>query len=122
MFSLGCQDAHWVPNYVYFLRDNLQSILYVNPRYVKLVEQYAPRHPPPEERLPMGVLGGIIFAICFFWFGWTSYPSVSYWAPLLSGVAFGVSLMFLFVSPSPTPLPITHRMLCSLTCQCNTFQ
>ena len=63
-----------------------------------LVEQYAPRKPPPEERLPMGVLGGIIFSIGFFWFGWSSYPSISYWVPLLSGLAFGVSLMFLFVS------------------------
>lgn len=54
----------------------------------------------------MGVVGGVIFAIGFFWFGWTSFPSVSYWAPLLSGLAFGISLMFLFVgvfSPPPPP-------------------
>lgn len=62
------------------------------------MEQYAPNHPPPESRLPMGVYGGVIFAVGFFWFGWTSFPSVSYWAPLLSGLAFGISLMFLFVS------------------------
>jgi hypothetical protein len=49
----------------------------------------------------MGVVGGFMFAISFFWFGWTSYPSISYWAPMMSGLVFGVSLMFLFVSPVP---------------------
>lgn len=76
----------------------LQSVFVYNPRYVRLMDQYAPNHPPSESRLPMGVYGGVIFAVGFFWFGWTSFPSVSYWAPLLSGLAFGVSLMFLFVS------------------------
>lgn len=78
------------------------------------MEQYAPNHPPPESRLPMGVYGGVIFAVGFFWFGWTSFPSVSYWAPLLSGLAFGVSLMFLFVSFLPSlPAINTNLTICA---------
>lgn len=44
-----------------------------------------------------------IFAISFFWFGWTSFPSISIWAPLLSGLAFGWSVVWIFVSSSRPP-------------------
>ena len=38
-----------------------------------------------------------VFALSFFWFGWTSYPSISYWAPLMAGVPLGISVIFLFL-------------------------
>ena len=38
-----------------------------------------------------------VFALSFFWFGWTSYPSVSYWAPLMAGVPLGGSIVFIFL-------------------------
>lgn len=38
-----------------------------------------------------------IFALAFFWFGWTSYPSISLWAPLLSGLAMGFSVVWIFL-------------------------
>lgn len=46
----------------------------------------------------MGVVGGALFAISFFWFGWTSYPSISFWAPMLSGGCLGLALTLTFVS------------------------
>jgi len=97
-FNSGENGLAFLPLFVGSVAGTAISVFYVNPRYVKLVEQHAPRNPPPEARLPVGVLGGIIFAVGFFWFGWTSYPSISYWAPLLSGLAFGVSIMLLFLS------------------------
>jgi len=36
---------------------------YDNPKYAKIVDPYAPHFVPPEERLPMGVFGGLLFAV-----------------------------------------------------------
>lgn len=73
-------------------------LLYFNPRYERAVEQYAPNPVPPEKRLEMSLPAGPIFALSFFWFGWTSYPSISYWAPMMSGLAMGLSVQFIFLS------------------------
>ncbi|KLO07586.1 MFS general substrate transporter [Schizopora paradoxa] len=67
-----------------------------NPRYVRLMEKFSPNPVPPEYRLELAILGAPIFAISFFWFGWTSFPSVSYWAPLTAGFAIGVSTIMIF--------------------------
>lgn len=96
-FNAGEGGLAFIPLFVGGVIGCLISVFYFNAQYVKLVEQHAPHHPPPESRLPMAVYGGAIFAVGFFWFGWTSYPSISYWAPLTSGLAFGVSLTFLFL-------------------------
>lgn len=39
-----------------------------------------------------------MFAISFFWFGWTSYPSVSFWAPMMAGFTLGWSIVWIFLS------------------------
>lgn len=77
-----------------------QAQVYYNPRYIVTADEYHAKglSVPPEERLPMGVVGGILFAISFFWFGWTSYPSISFWAPMLSGGCLGLALTLTFVS------------------------
>ena len=62
------------------------------------MDRYAPDRVPPEARLVMTSIGGISLTLSFFWFGWTCYRSVSYWAPMLSGVPFGVSLIYIYVS------------------------
>ena len=41
--------------------------------------------------------GGPIFIISIFWLGWTSYPTISIWAPLMAGLLNGISLTFIFV-------------------------
>lgn len=67
-------------------------------RYTKALEKHAPKLPPPELRLYPGALGGIVFAIAFFWFGWTSYPSISYWSPLIATSLIGIGILFVFLS------------------------
>ena len=62
------------------------------------MEQYKPYPVPPEHRMDIALIAAPIFAISFFWFGWTSYPSISFWAPMLSGLAMGFSVIFIFVS------------------------
>ncbi|KZT30674.1 MFS general substrate transporter [Neolentinus lepideus HHB14362 ss-1] len=73
-------------------------LLYYNPRYERAVDKYAPAPVPPEARLEMAMLAGPIFAASFFWFGWTSYPSINYWAPLMSGLPLGFSIELIFLS------------------------
>ena len=41
----------------------------------------------PEERLPPMIVGAIILPIALFWFGWTSFPSIS-WVPQVIATAF----------------------------------
>ncbi|KAI0788630.1 MFS general substrate transporter [Abortiporus biennis] len=72
-------------------------ILYWNPVYERLSKQYAPAFVPPEFRLDLCMWASPVFAISFFWFGWTSYPHVSLWAPLMSGLFMGFSVVWLFL-------------------------
>lgn len=51
---------------------------------------------PPESRLWPTIIGGPIFAGALFWFAWTSYPSVNFWAPLVAGVGIGLGVFMIF--------------------------
>ncbi|RPD78920.1 MFS general substrate transporter [Lentinus tigrinus ALCF2SS1-7] len=68
------------------------------PYYERKVQQYAPEPIPPEERLLMAVWAAPLFSITFFWFGWTSFPGMNFWAPLMSGLLMGMSTLALIVS------------------------
>jgi hypothetical protein len=78
-----------------------QYLIYWNPRYGRLVAQYAPEPVPPEYRLEPAVWATVPYAVAFFWFGWTSYPEISLWAPLSQGIIMGWSINWLFVSNQP---------------------
>lgn len=67
------------------------------PIYLK-VSQAHDGKAPPESRLPMAQWGGPILAISMFWFGWTSYPWINYWVPVVSGLGLGLSVVLLFLS------------------------
>ncbi|KAL5636342.1 hypothetical protein ACGC1H_004977 [Rhizoctonia solani] len=73
-------------------------LIFYNPIYSKLIPKFAPKPVPPEYRLDMALLAGPLYAISFFWFGWTSYPSISYFAPAFSGALSGFSIVLLFLS------------------------
>ena len=38
-----------------------------------------------------------LYAISFFWFGWTSYSDVSYWAPLIAGIPMSTAIVWIFL-------------------------
>ncbi|KAI0257436.1 major facilitator superfamily domain-containing protein [Lactifluus subvellereus] len=78
----------------------LVYLIFYNPRYDRYVEQYAPDKVPPEARLEVTLLSAPLFAISFFWFGWTSYPSITLWSPLLAGGLMGFSILLIFVGIS----------------------
>ncbi|KAK4501637.1 hypothetical protein PRZ48_007446 [Zasmidium cellare] len=52
-------------------------------------------HPIPEERLPPMIVGAVVLPIAFFWWAWTSFPSISWipqvFATALLGMGFLVS-------------------------------
>lgn len=54
--------------------------------------------PVPEWRLPLPMIGGIIFAAGLFWFGWGGYMPTTPWiVPTLAGlfIGFGIFTVFL---------------------------
>lgn len=84
-----------------FLGGACATVAYVwifNPRYERLVARYAPHAVPPEFRLEPAQWAAPLFAGSFFWFGWTSYPSISFWAPMMSGLALGCGTVAIFVA------------------------
>lgn len=73
-------------------------LVFFYPRFSRAVEQAAFQMVAPELRLEMAMVAGPIFAGSFFWFAWTSFPSVSFWAPLISVGFMGFSICLIFVS------------------------
>ncbi|KAE9377322.1 MFS general substrate transporter [Stipitochalara longipes BDJ] len=55
-------------------------------------------HPPPEAMLWWAMVASPFIPISLFWMGWSAYPSVSYWSPLIGSVPFGFALLCIFIS------------------------
>ncbi|KAF8547289.1 MFS general substrate transporter [Imleria badia] len=55
-------------------------------------------HPPPEVRLIMGQVGGILVPIGLFWLAFTTYRNVQWIAPIIASVPFGAGIYFVFTS------------------------
>ena len=97
-FNAGFVGLTFLP---IFIGGSVGVVLYLvffNPRYEHAMAQYAPSPVPPEYRLEPCLYGAPVYALSFFWFGWTSYPSISFWVPMLAGLAMGLSVVFIFVS------------------------
>ncbi|KAE9393585.1 MFS general substrate transporter [Gymnopus androsaceus JB14] len=73
-------------------------VLIFNPRYEKEIARCAPNPVPPEFRMEIIAIAGPIYAASFFWFAWTSSPSISFWAPLMAGGGMGFGISWIFVS------------------------
>ncbi|KIM74731.1 hypothetical protein PILCRDRAFT_827934 [Piloderma croceum F 1598] len=54
--------------------------------------------PPPEIRLYMGQLGGILVPIGLFWLAFTSYPHIHWIVPIIASIPFGAGVYFVFTS------------------------
>ncbi|KAI9743525.1 MAG: hypothetical protein M1818_002839 [Claussenomyces sp. TS43310] len=56
-------------------------------------------HVHPEIRLWFAMLGGApAIPISLFWMGWTAYPSISIWSPIVASMFFGYGLICTFMS------------------------
>lgn len=96
-FNAGISGLMFLPIFVGGVGGVIMYLIYFNPRYIAAVKQYAPAPVPPEFRLGVCIIAAPLYTISFFWFGWTSFPSISYWAPLLSGLPVGFSISLLFL-------------------------
>lgn len=64
--------------------------------------------PPPEFRLRMGQVGGILVPIGLFWLAFTTYRSVHWMVPLVASIPFGTGTYFVFTSTF-TYLVVAYR-------------
>jgi len=72
-------------------------IFYISSRDRKKMEAGIPRR--PEDRLPVAMVGGCLFAVTMFWFAWTAnFNSIHWFVPTLAGTLLSTSIMLIFVS------------------------
>ncbi|KAH6997195.1 major facilitator superfamily domain-containing protein [Ilyonectria destructans] len=50
------------------------------------------------RRLPLACLGGPLFVLSLFWLGWSAKSSVSFVAPMLAGIPFGMGFLLIFMA------------------------
>jgi len=73
-------------------------IVLTNPRYVKKLKANN-NIPVPEWRLPISMIGGVLFTVGLFWFGWSGYSGRVHWiVPVLSGLFTGFGIFSIFLS------------------------
>lgn len=73
------------------------AILVDNRHYIKKLNENGGKPPAPEIRLCMAMFGAPLLVISLFWFAWTSYPSISFWSPLVAGGMFGCAMYTIFL-------------------------
>lgn len=95
-FSAGIVGLMFIPFAVGAFGGVLFYIAFFFPRYARKIEKAPNNQLAPEERLPMAMLGAPVLTIGFFWFAWTSDPSISFWAPMLSTALLGFGIFFVF--------------------------
>ncbi|KIX96208.1 uncharacterized protein Z520_07986 [Fonsecaea multimorphosa CBS 102226] len=72
-------------------------IFYVSSRDKKRMMAGIPRK--PEDRLPVAMIGGIMFAVTMFWFAWTAnFNSIHWIVPTLAGTFLSTSILLIFVA------------------------
>ena len=65
------------------------------PRYARILDANKGR-PVPEARLPPMVIGGVLFVIGLFWFGWTAAPHIPWIVPVIATAFIGAGFNIIF--------------------------
>ncbi|EEQ30030.1 MFS siderochrome iron transporter 1 [Microsporum canis] len=66
-------------------------------RYAKVSQEYK-GFAPPEERLPVAIIGGIAIPIGLFWFAWTNGPQIHWIVSIIASAPFGFGMVLVFLS------------------------
>ncbi|EPQ55542.1 MFS general substrate transporter [Gloeophyllum trabeum ATCC 11539] len=77
-------------------------------------------HPPPEIRLIMGQVGGVLAPISLFWLAFTTYPHVHWIVPIIASVPFGTAIYFIYTSTF-TYLVTAYRPIAASAMASNSF-
>ncbi|KAJ3734719.1 MFS general substrate transporter [Lentinula guzmanii] len=97
-FSAGISGLMYLPLMLGGVTAVTTYLLTFNPRYEREVQRCSPHPVAPEFRMEMALIAAPIYAASFFWFAWTSSPSISFWAPLVAGGAMGFGICWIFLS------------------------
>ncbi|KAK2826864.1 MFS siderochrome iron transporter 1 [Arthroderma sp. PD_2] len=68
-----------------------------NKRYAKVSQEHK-GFAPPEERLPVAIIGGIAIPIGLFWFAWTNGPEIHWIVSIIASAPFGFGMVLVFLS------------------------
>lgn len=71
---------------------------FVNKHYLSMCARAPNGKPPAEARLIPMMFSCWFIPVGLFIFGWTSYPDVSYWGPMMGGFPVGFGFIFLYNS------------------------
>ncbi|KAI0269965.1 MFS general substrate transporter [Gloeopeniophorella convolvens] len=96
----------------------LCTMPYWNGRY----RRYKAMHgtdPPPEFRLRMGQVGGVLVPLSLFWLALATLNGAPWIVPVLAAVPFGTGTYFVFTA-SFTYIVVAHRAHAALALACNT--
>ncbi|WFD31945.1 hypothetical protein MSPP1_002987 [Malassezia sp. CBS 17886] len=96
-FSFGSTGLAFLGYFVGSVAGAVYAMFIDNPAYNRAVDKLG-KQPPPEIRLRPALLGAPLLVISLFWFAWTSFPSVSFWNPIVAGGLFGMSMYLIFLS------------------------
>lgn len=97
-FNAGISGLMFLPIFLGGAAGVILYLLIFNPIYERKLALMAPNPVPPEARLDIAMWAGPIYAISYFWFAWTSFPSVSYWAPLIAIFPMGIAIEGIFLA------------------------
>ncbi|TFK50659.1 MFS general substrate transporter [Heliocybe sulcata] len=92
---------------------------YWNRLHARRAAQYG-EHPPPEIRLIMGQVGGVLAPISLIWMAFTTYSHVHWIAPIIASVPFGASIYYIFTSTF-TYLVTAYRPIAASAMASNSF-
>ncbi|KAI9450430.1 major facilitator superfamily domain-containing protein [Lactarius psammicola] len=93
--------------------------LCTQPYWNRYKDAHGQEEPPPEFRLRMGQVGGVLVPISLFWLAFTTYRGVHWIVPVIASVPFGTGTYFIFTS-SFTYIVVAHRSIAAFALTCNT--
>ena len=76
------------------------NIIYFDKRYISVAHRYAAmkRRTPPEARLPMACVGGVLCPVALLALAWTAYPSIHWIVPIICAAPFGTGMVLIFLA------------------------
>ncbi|KAM0815798.1 putative Major facilitator superfamily transporter [Seiridium cardinale] len=75
-------------------------VFYAYDGYLRRAQEQKKPWSRQEEyrRVPLACIGGPLFVVALLWLGWSSRSNVSFVAPLLAGIPFGMGFMLIFMA------------------------
>ncbi|CAH0053770.1 unnamed protein product [Clonostachys solani] len=73
------------------------GVIFDNKRYTDTAAKHG-GNPPPEARLPPGMVGSLLVPIGMFWFAWTNSSDIHWSVSIIGSGVFGSGIVLIFLS------------------------